>query len=56
METLKLHQVVERAGEIHVTGLPLKRGQQVEVTLRLQGEADAGNPSPPPATSWLPGR
>lgn len=46
METLKIHQVVEKDGEIRVTGLPLRRGQQVELTLRLESEAPAEKPLP----------
>lgn len=46
METLKLHQVVEKDGEVHVTGLPVKKGQQVELTLRLGSEEGGGKSLP----------
>ena len=35
MEAIRLHQVVEREGEIAITGLPCKKGQHVELILLL---------------------
>lgn len=31
MEAIRIHKIVEKDGEISVTGLPFKRGQVVEV-------------------------
>jgi len=33
MEAIRLHKVVEKDGEIFMTGLPCKKGQHVEVIL-----------------------
>ena len=36
METIHLHKIVEKDGEISVTGLPYKKAQAVEMTLRVE--------------------
>ncbi len=33
MEVIRLHKIVEKDGEISVTGLPFKKGQSVEMIL-----------------------
>ena len=33
METIRIHKVVEKDGEITMTGLPFKKGQRVEMIL-----------------------
>jgi hypothetical protein len=41
MEAVRLHRVVEKDGELLLTGLPCKKGQQVEIIVLTE----------PPATS-----
>lgn len=36
MEAIRLNKVVERDGEIFVTGLPCKKGQHVEMILLIE--------------------
>lgn len=36
MEAVRVHQVVEKDGEILVTGLPCKKGQQVEMIVLIE--------------------
>jgi hypothetical protein len=31
MEAIKIHDIVKRDGEIHLAGLPIKKGQRVEM-------------------------
>ncbi len=42
MEAIRLHQVVEKDGELIVTDLPCKKGEAVEVIILT--EAGAGTP------------
>ena len=35
MEAIRLHEIVEKDGEILVTGLPCKKGQTVEMILLM---------------------
>ena len=46
MEARRIHQLVETDGEITVRGLPCKRGQQVEMILLLDAEAEAARQLP----------
>ena len=39
METVRLHKVVEKDGEILVTGLPCKKGQSVEMIILIEPAA-----------------
>lgn len=39
MEAIRLHKIVEKDGEILVTGLPCKKGQRVEMILLLESSA-----------------
>ena len=36
MEAVRVHKVVEKDGEILVTGLPCKKGQQVEMIVLIE--------------------
>lgn len=36
MEAIRLHRVVEKDGELQITGLPCKRGQRVEMILLIE--------------------
>jgi len=36
MEAIRLHKVVEKDGEILLTGLPCKKGQRVEMILLIE--------------------
>jgi len=49
MESIRLHKMVEKDGEILVTGLPWKKGQEVEMILRPE-------PGAPPARPYLTAR
>ena len=44
MEAIRLHKVVERDGEILVTGLPCKKGQYVEMILLIEPSARPRRP------------
>ena len=44
MEAIRLNKVVERDGEIFVTGLPCKKGQYVEMILRIEPSPMPGHP------------
>lgn len=44
MEAIRLHQVVEKDGEISVTGLPCKKGQYVEMILLIEPRATPERP------------
>ena len=35
MEAIRLHEIVKKDGEILVTGLPCKKGQDVEMILNV---------------------
>lgn len=48
METIHLHKIVEKDGEISLTGLPCKKGQSVEMTLRIE---PSGTPGRSPLTA-----
>ena len=39
MEAIRLHKVIEKDGEILVTGLPFKKGQYVEMILLIEPSA-----------------
>ena len=43
MEAIRLHKVVERDGEISLTGLPFKEGQEVEMILLAESSEAPGN-------------
>ena len=51
MEAIRLHKVVEKDGEILVTGLPCKKGQSVEVILLIG--PSAMSEQPPLTARWL---
>ncbi len=36
METIHVNQTIEKDGEVTVTGLPVRKGQHVEMTLLIQ--------------------
>lgn len=40
MDAIRLHQVIEKDGELVVTDLPCKKGEAVEVIIRTPSEAD----------------
>lgn len=44
MEAIRLHKVVEKDGEISLTGLPCKKGQHVEVILLTEPSATLQRP------------
>jgi hypothetical protein len=44
MEAIHLHKVVERDGEILVTGLPCKKGQHIEMILLIETSATFTRP------------
>jgi len=44
MEALRLHSTVERDGEIHLTGLPCKKGQRVEMIVFVEGPESRSRP------------
>ena len=44
MEAIRLHKVVEKDGEILVTGLPCKKGQYVEMILLIEPSAMPSRP------------
>jgi len=42
MEAIRLNKVVEKDGEVSVTGLPFKKGQHVEIILLIEPSAIPG--------------
>jgi hypothetical protein len=48
MEAVRVHKVVEKDGEILLTGLPCKKGQQVEMIVLI---GPAAMPEHPPLTA-----
>ena len=38
MEAIKIHDIVKRDGEIHLAGLPIKKGQRVEMIVLVGQE------------------
>lgn len=44
MEAIRLHQVIEKDGEIRVTGLPFRKGQRVEMIVLPDTPAPAERP------------
>jgi hypothetical protein len=44
MEAVRVHKVVEKDGEILVTGLPCKKGQQVEMIVLIEPAAMSERP------------
>ena len=36
MKAIRLHRIIEKDGEITITGLPLKKGEEVEIILLLE--------------------
>jgi hypothetical protein len=44
METIRLNKIVEKDGEISVSGLPCKKGQQVEITLVIEPSGASNRP------------
>ena len=38
-EAIHVHQVIEQDGEVFVTGLPCKKGQHIEMILRIEPSA-----------------
>ena len=44
MEAIRLKKIVERDGEIILTGLPCKKGQHVEMSLLIGPSAIPGHP------------
>ncbi len=47
MEVIRLHKVVEKDGEITLTGLPCKQGQQVEMILLIEPPEGVSEPEKP---------
>jgi len=45
MEAIRLHKIVEKDGEIAVTGLPCKKGQSVDMILSIEPSAVSRRPS-----------
>jgi hypothetical protein len=41
MEAIRLHKIVEKDGEIHLTDLPLREGQRVELTLLVESQPES---------------
>ena len=41
METIRLHKIIEKDGEILVTGLPFKKGQYIEMILLPESSASS---------------
>jgi len=44
MEAIRIHKVVEKDGEITMTGLPFKKGQRVEMILRPEAAGTSQRP------------
>lgn len=44
MEAIRIHKVVEKDGEILLTGLPYRKGQHVEMVLLMEPSAMLGRP------------
>ncbi len=44
MEAIRLHQVIEKDGEIRVTGLPFRKGQLVEMIMLPEAAAPKERP------------
>ena len=44
MDAVQIYTTVEKDGEIHLSNLPFKRGQQVELIVRAEPATDAGIP------------
>ncbi len=44
MEAIRIHKIVEKDGEIVVTGLPFRKGQGVELTVRAETTASESRP------------
>lgn len=44
MEAVRVHKVVEKDGEILVTGLPCRKGQQVEMIVLIESAATPERP------------
>ena len=44
MEAIRLRKVVEKDGEISVSGLPCKKGQQIEMIFLLEPSDTPGRP------------
>jgi hypothetical protein len=40
MEAMRLNTVIERGGEIHLTGLPLPTGQRVELIVLIESKRE----------------
>ncbi len=38
METIRIEKIIEKDGEVKITGLPLKKGQKIEMILLIKGE------------------
>lgn len=45
MEAIRLHKIVEKDGEVSVSGLPCKKGQHVEMIVLIDpnGETESAN-------------
>jgi|SRR5579859_1438674 len=41
-DIIHIQATIERDGEVHLSNLPVKRGQQVELSIRLAPEAASG--------------
>lgn len=44
MQALKVSQTVEREGELHLTGLPIHKGEEIELIVLRGGAAQAPRP------------
>ncbi|MBI4770642.1 MAG: hypothetical protein HY784_09620 [Chloroflexi bacterium] len=42
MEAIRLNTVIKNDGEVHMTGLPYRRGEQVEMILLVRPTSQAG--------------
>jgi len=49
MQALRTHKIVEKDGELYLTGLPCKKGQRVETIVLVETEKELDKP-------WLTAR
>lgn len=44
MQALRSHRIVEKDGEIYLTGLPCKKGQRVETIVLIETKEESNKP------------
>ncbi|MEK7274408.1 MAG: hypothetical protein AAB110_04045 [Candidatus Desantisbacteria bacterium] len=44
MQALRTHRIVEKDGEIYLTGLPCKKGQKVETIVLVETKSEINRP------------